>query len=40
MSFPGASTLALGTTEFPIHWVHGVSSLGVKRPEREDDSPI
>ena len=40
VSFPGASRLALGTIQLPFQWVYGISSSGVKRPEREDDSPL
>ena len=38
VSFPGASSLALGTIQLPFQWVHGVSSSGVKRLSLEDDS--
>jgi hypothetical protein len=35
--FTTASRMALGPTQPPIQWVHGVLSLGVKRPGREAD---
>jgi hypothetical protein len=31
------SRLALGITQFPIQWVPGALSLGVRRPGREAD---
>jgi hypothetical protein len=35
--FTTASRTALGPTQFPIQWILGVLSLGVKRPGRETD---
>jgi hypothetical protein len=35
--FTTASRTALGPTQPPIQWVPGALSLGVKRPEREDE---
>jgi hypothetical protein len=35
--FTTASRTVLGPTQPPIQWVPGALSLGVKRPEREDD---
>jgi hypothetical protein len=35
--FNTMSSLALGPTQPPIHWIPGALSLGVKRPGREAD---
>jgi len=35
--FTTASRMALGPTQFPIDWVPGALSLGVKRPGHEAD---
>jgi hypothetical protein len=35
--FSTTSTLALGSTQAPIHWVAGAHSPGVKRQVRETD---
>jgi hypothetical protein len=35
--FTTVSRMALGPTQPPIQWIPRVLSLGVKRPEREDD---